>query len=178
MSAVEIRPHVPELGSLKVVPDPRPRLARCRLEVDRRAGTAIWQGEKAGGKPVELRLGDAPGELAEIVRVVYPSAFPNAVDVTLVGRVLLVDCTGRVLVRTEQQPQVVFEQAWPFSVLDAGGLPVREQRFRNTRLLQEAHPGAARLWPLSAGVGWFMLTVGGAVALLMALVAVIVAALG
>ena len=178
MSAVEIRPGVPDLGSLKVFPDPRPRLARCRLVVDRRAGTAQWTGEKEGAEPVELTLGEAPGEVAEIVRAVYPSAFPNAADATLVGRVLLVDSTGRVLARTEQQPQAVFEQAWSFDVLDRSGLPVREQRFANTRLAQKAFPGTARMWPLTAGVGWFFLTVGGTIAVLLALLALVVAVLG
>lgn len=178
MSRIEIRPHVPVLGALPVFPDPRPRMARCRLVVDRWNGTAEWQGERKRQEPVTLRVGNAPGELAEIVRIVYPSTFPSAAVRVLVGRVLLVDSTGRVLARTEQQPQVVFEQAWPFSVLDASGLPVREQRFHNTRLAQKTFPGAARAWPLTAGRGWFLLTMTLGLSVLFGLAALLVVLTG
>jgi hypothetical protein len=178
VSAVEIRPFVPELGDLKVVPDPRPRLARTRLVVDRAAGTAVWHGERERDAPVELRLGSGRGELAGLVRAVYPPAMPSGLETRLAGRVLLVDGEGAVLVRSGQHTQAVFDRAWPLAVLDASGLPVREERFRNTRLAQQAHRGAAPFWPLTAGLGWFALSLGIALALFWGAVALIVAVLG
>jgi hypothetical protein len=159
VNAVEIRPYVPEMGGLKVVPDPRPWIERCRLVVDRQAGTATWLDDSRTQRRVDLRLGDGPGELYEVVRTVYPPAMPNDPNTTLNGRLLLVDRAGRVLARSLPLPQPLFEQMWPFSLLDSTGLPVREERFRNTRLAQKAHPGAAPLWPVTAGYGWLMLTV-------------------
>jgi hypothetical protein len=78
-----------------------------------------------------------------------------------------------VLVRAASLPEAAFEQAWPSSLLERTGLPVREARFRNSRLAHKAHRGAAPHWPVSAGFGWLMLTVAAVllgVALLVALV--------
>jgi hypothetical protein len=158
VNGVEIRPHVPELGDVRIVPDPRPWIARCQLVVDRRAGTATWSDDSRKQRRADLRVGEGPGELYEIVRAVYPPAMPNDQHTTLSGRLLLVDRTGRVLARSLLLPQPLFEQMWPFSLLDSTGLPVREERFGNTRLAQRAHPGAAPLWPVTAGWGWFLLT--------------------
>jgi hypothetical protein len=178
MTALEVRPVVPEMGGIKVVPDPRPRIERCRLVVDRTAGTATWLSDGAKQERVEFRIGDGPGELAGLVRAVYPPMMPNAWETVLAGRVLLVDASGRVLARSGMLTQVLFEQAWPMGLLESTGLPVREERFRNTRLAQKAHPGAAPLWPLTAGFYWFVLTVATIVALLFGVVAAVVALTG
>ena len=178
MSAVEVRPFVPDLGPLKVVPDPRPGIERCRLVVDRAAGTAIWLSDGRRQERVELRLGSGPGELCEIIRALYPPTMPHAWDTLLGGRLLLVDAGGRVLVRSTMLPQLLFDQMWPLPLLESTGLPVREERFRNTRLAHRAHPGAAPLWPLTAGYGWFLLTVGTIVALLFGVLAAVVAVTG
>ena len=158
MSPVEVRPHVPELGEVQIWPDPRPWIACCRLVVDRRAGTATWLDDSRRQRRVELRLGGEPGELHGIVRALYPPAMPNDAHTTLSGRLLLVDRSGRVLGRSLLLPQPLVEQMWPVGLLDGTGLPVREERFRNTRLAQRAHPGAAPMWPVTAGWGWFLLT--------------------
>ncbi|MGY1703942.1 hypothetical protein ACI79C_05150 [Geodermatophilus sp. SYSU D00697] len=178
MTAVEVRPVVPEMGGVKVVPDPRPRIERCRLVVDRSAGTATWLSDGGKQERRDLRIGDGPGELAGLVRAVYPPMMPNAWETVLAGRVLLVDAGGRVLARSGMLTQVLFDQAWPMGLLKSTGLPVREERFRNTRLAQKAHPGAAPLWPLTAGFYWFLLTVATIVALLFGAVAAVVAVTG
>jgi hypothetical protein len=178
MRAVEVRPVVPEMGGLKVVPDPRPRIERCRLVVDRTAGTATWLSDGAKQERVEFRIGDGPGELAGLVRAVYPPAMPNAWDTVLAGRVLLVDSGGRVLARSAMLTQALFDQAWPMGLLESTGLPVREERFRNTRLAHKAHPGAAPLWPFTAGYFWFLLAIGTIVAVFFGLLAVVVAITG
>jgi hypothetical protein len=178
MTAVEVRPVVPEMGSLKVVPDPRPRIERCRLVVDRAAGTATWLSDGGKQERLDLRIGNGPGELAALVRAVYPPAMPNGIDTKLAGRVLLVDSTGRVLARSGTLTQALFDQAWPMSLLESTGLPVREERFRNTRVAQKAHPGVAPLWPLTAGYFWFLLTIGMVVALLVGTLSVVVAITG
>jgi hypothetical protein len=177
VSAVEIRPTVPDMGAVKVLPDPRPWIERCRLVVDRRAGTAVWLSDHRKQERVELRIGDRPGELAAIVRVLHPPLMPNALETVLSGRLLLVDAGGRVLARSLMVPQVLFDQMWPFPVLEASGLPVREERFRNTRLAQKAHPGAAPMWPVTAGYGWLLLTVFTVLAVVFGLMALIVALL-
>jgi hypothetical protein len=178
MSAVEVKPHVPDMGDLRIVPDPRPGIARCRLVVDRSAGTATWTPDRGRAMPVELRLGDGPGELAGIVWAIYPPAMPNALETVLGGQLLLVDGAGRVLARSTMVPQVLFEQMWPFDLLDATGLPVQEERFRNSRLAQKAHRGAAPHWPVTAGFGWLMLTTSTAIGLVAALVTLVVLLLG
>ena len=159
MSARVVRPLPVEKGPVKVVPDPVPRLAHCRLTVDATAGTAEWVPDKIGAAPVTLAVGTGPGQFAGLVRAVYPGAFPNAVHDSLSGRVLLVDGRGTVVARSAQVPQSVFDQAWPIAVLRQSGLPVTEKRFKNTRLLHKAHRGAAPLWPLTAGYFWFLLTI-------------------
>jgi hypothetical protein len=103
---------------------------------------------------------------------------PNAWETMLAGRVLLVDGTGRVLARSGLLTQALFDQAWPMSLLESTGLPAREERFRNTRLAQKAHPGAAPLWPLTAGYLWFLLTIGTIVAVLLGTLAAVVAVTG
>ncbi|MGY1688853.1 hypothetical protein [Geodermatophilus sp. SYSU D01105] len=178
MTALEVRPVVPEMGDVKVVPDPRPRIERCRLVVDRSAGTATWLSDGAKQERVGFRIGDGPGELAGLVRALYPPMMPNAWDTVLAGRVLLVDSGGRVLARSGMLAQALFDQAWPMGLLESTGLPVREERFRNTRLAQKAHPGTAPLWPLTAGYGWFLLSVATLVALLFGVVAAVVALTG
>lgn len=172
MSAVEVRPHIPDFGSEPVVPDPRPGLERCRLQVDRDAGTAVWVD---GGRRVELRLGDAPGELAGLVRAVYPPLMPNAFLTTIAGQLLLVDSTGAVLVRGTSLPRGAFDQAWPASLLARTGLPVQEAEFRNSRLAHKAHRGAAPHWPVTAGFGWLLLTTTTCLLAVAALVALVVA---
>ena len=179
MSVVEIRPPMPELRGISW-PDPRPGFSRCRLLVDRTAGTATWIGDVSRAQQEEFRLGQGAGELAELVRVIHPPPFLKRYwyDPGLWGRLLLVDGTGRVLARSRLLPQYAFEQMWPFSVLDASGLPVAEERFANTRLAQRAHPGAAPLWPFTAGPGWLLLTNLGITALLFALIALVVVLTG
>jgi hypothetical protein len=174
MSAVEIRPPMPELTGISW-PDPRPGFSRCRLLVDRTAGTATWTGDVSRAHQQDFRLGSGAGELAGLVRAIYPRSLWEA---DLCGRLLLVDGTGRVLARSRLLPQYAFEQMWPFSVLDASGLPVTEERFANTRLVQKAHPGAAPLWPFTAGYGWLMLASFGVTALLFALIALLVVLTG
>jgi hypothetical protein len=144
MTALEVRPVVPEMGDLKVVPDPRPRIERCRLVVDRSAGTATWLSDGAKQERLELRIGDGSGELAGLVRAVYPPMMPNAWETVLAGRVLLVDSRGRVLARSGMLTQVLFDQAWPMGLLESTGLPVREERFRNTRLPRRHTPAPPR----------------------------------
>ena len=178
MSAVEIRPVVPDMGAVTVLPDPRPWIERCRLVVDRRAGTALWRSDLRRQTQVELRLGQGPGELAGIVRALYPPLMPNSLDTVLSGRLLLVDGTGRVLTRSLMVPQTLFDQMWPSSLLQSTGLPVREERFRNTRLAQKAHPGAAPLWPVTAGYGWLLLTVFTVLAASAGVIAAVVALMG
>jgi hypothetical protein len=178
MSAVELRPYVPEMGDTPVVPDPRPWIERSRLIVDRQAGTAVWLADTRKQERVELRLGDAPGELAAVVRVIYPPLFPNAWFPRLNGRLFLVDCDGRVLARSLSLPQTLFEQMWPFDLLDRAGLPMREERFRNTRLMHAALPGSAPPWPLTAGYGWFLLTVTAGLAVLFGLATLVVVVTG
>lgn len=175
MSLVEVRPHIPDLGTEPVVPDPRPGLERCRLQVDRDAGTALWVADGRRPRRVELRLGDAPGELAALVRAVYPPLMPNAFTTTVAGQLLLVDSTGAVLVRGTTLPRAAFEQAWPASLLERTGLPVQEAEFRNSRLAQKAHRGAAPHWPLTAGFGWLLLTATACLLGIALLVALVVA---
>ena len=55
---------------------------------------------------------------------------------------------------------------------------MREERFRNTRLAQQAHPGAAPLWPLTAGFGWLLLSTAVAIALVVGVVALVVTGTG
>ncbi|SOD92949.1 hypothetical protein [Blastococcus haudaquaticus] len=155
MNAVEIRPGMPDMSYFKGTPDREPALRRCRLVVDRSAGTATWVGDGLRERRVDLTLGEGPGQLAELVRVVYPWFFLSD---ELAGRLLLVDSGGRVLARSMRASQRIFEQMWPFDVLDASGLPVREERFANSRRLQQAHRGAAPDWPITAGRGWMLLT--------------------
>lgn len=174
MTAVEIRPPVPELTGISW-PDPRPGFARCRLVVDRAAGTATWTGDRSRDEPREFRLGQGPGELAALVRALYPRSLWQP---ELCGRLLLVDGAGRTLARSRLLPQYAFEQMWPFPVLDASGLPVTEERFANTRLVQKAHRGAAPLWPWTAGYGWLMLSSFAFTAVLFALIALVVVATG
>ena len=174
MSSVELRPHVPELGEVRIVPDPRPWIARCRLVVDRQAGTATWLDDFRRQHRVELRLGAQPSELYEVVRAVYPPAMPNDEHTTLSGRLLLVDRSGRVLARSLLPPRPLLEQMWPVGLLDGTGLPVREEHFANTRLAQRAHPGAAPMWPITAGWGWFFVTVSLCLALLAGLATLVV----
>jgi hypothetical protein len=178
VTPVEIRPRVPEMGSVRIVPDPRPWIERCRLVVDRQAGSALWLDDWRKQHRVELRLGDGPGELHGLVRAVYPPMMPNAPETTLSGRLLLIDRDGRVVARSTLLPQPLFEQMWPFDLLDATGLPVREERFRNTRLAQQAHPGTAPLWPITAGFGWLMLTVVVVLGVLVGAAALVVAVTG
>jgi hypothetical protein len=155
VSAVEIRPDIPDLAGVLMIPDPGPGIARCRLIVDHDAGTAVWLSDGRSQERVELRIGDGPGELADVLRLVYPRDFwfPDH----LAGRLLLVDSTGRVIARSRLVQQDVFFQTWPYPVLDASGLPVREVRYRNSRLVQKAHPGAAPSWPFTAGYCWMLL---------------------
>ena len=154
MSAVEIRPGVPDdLSCYRFQPDREPGLDRCRLVVDRSAGTATWIGDGYRVRRVEMRLGLGAGELAGVVRAVSPYVFQG-----LWGRVLLVDGNGRVLARSRLAPKEVLEQLWPLDAFDGTGLPVRAEEFRNTRVKQRAHPGAAPAWPFTAGVGWLQLT--------------------
>lgn len=176
MSVAEIRPPMPELTGLSW-PDPRPGFSRCRLVVDRAAGTATWTGDLSRARQQEFRLGSGDGELAALVRALHPRSFWLVAN-DLCGRLLLVDGTGRVLARTRLLPQYAFEQMWPFDVLDASGLPVTEERFADTRLVQKAHPGAAPLWLFTAGYGWLMLTCFGITALLFALIALVVVLTG
>lgn len=175
MSVVEVRPRVPDLGAQPVVPDPRPGLERCRLQVDQDAGTAVWVADGRRPRRTELRLGDAPGELAALVRAVYPPAMPGAWSTTLAAQLLLVDSTGAVLARAAMLPQAAFEQAWPTSLLARTGLPVQEARFRNSRTAQRAHRGAAPHWPVTAGFGWLLLTVTTSLLVVVLLVSVVVA---
>lgn len=178
MTSVEIQPHVPEMGDVRMIPDPRPWIERCRLVVDRAAGTATWSNDSRKQDRLELRLGDGPGELYEIVRAIYPPMMPNDLNTVLSGRLFLVDREGRVLAKSLMVPQALFEQMWPFDLLDATGLPVREARFKNTRLAQKAHPGAAALWMVTAGFGWLMLTTFTAIAVVAALVTLVVLLVG
>jgi hypothetical protein len=174
MTAVEIRPPMPELTGINW-PDPRPGFARCRLIVDRAAGTATWTGDRARVEPREFRLGQGPGELAGLIRVLHPRSLWQP---ELCGRLLLVDGTGRTLARSLLLRQYAFEQMWPFPVLDASGLPVTEERFTNTRLAQKAHRGAAPLWPLTAGYGWLLLSSFAFTAVLFGLIALVVVVTG
>lgn len=176
MTAVEVRPFVPGPSRQKVVPDPRPGLERCRLVVDRDAGTLTWHPE-GGSDSTSLPLGDGPGQVAAVVRAVYPASFHFGVDTLLSGRVLLVDSTGRVLLRSKLLTQELFDEAWPLTLLRTSGLPAREERFGSTRVLQRAHRGAAPLWPLTAGFGWFLLSTLVVVLGLLGLVALLVALL-
>jgi hypothetical protein len=174
VSAVETRPPMPELKGVSW-PDPRPGLARCRLAVDRAVGTATWTGDGSRTEQHEFRLGDGPGELAALIRVVHPRSFWEP---DLSGRLLLVGSTGRVLARSRLLPQYAFEQMWPFSVLDASGLPVTEEWFDNIRLAQKAHPGAAPLWLFTAGYGWLLLASFTFTAVLFGLIALVVVLTG
>lgn len=178
MTAVELRPVVPDLGDLRIVPDPRPRIERSALVVDRSAGTAVWHSDDRTPRRVELRLGRGRGELATLTRAVYPPFMPHGFDTRLSGRLLLLDGTGRVLARSLLLPQELFDQAWPRTLLEQSGLPVSEERFRNTRVAESAHAGTAPLWPLTAGYGWFLLTVGSAVAAVIALLVLVLALTG
>lgn len=178
MSARVVRPRPVEKGPVRVFPDPGPRLAHCRLTVDAAAGAAEWVPDQVGAAPVTLTVGSGPGQLAGLVRAVYPGAFPNAVHVALCGRVLLVDGSGAVLARSAQVPQNVFDQAWPIAVLRQSGLPVAEERFKNTRLLQRTHRGAAPLWPLTAGYLWFLLSITVVLLLVAGLATILVQATG
>ena len=171
----EVRPVVPPVGGRKAVPDPRPRLARCSLVVDHDSRTATWRGDDRTPSTVELALGEGPGQLQRLVRVLYPPLMPGGEDTVEAGRLLLVDSTGRTLVRSGALTGVLFDQAWPYDLLTGCGLPVSEQRFRSTRHLQAAHPGAAPAWPLTAGFGWFVLTVALALLVLAGLAAGVVA---
>lgn len=171
----EVRPVVPPVGGRKVVPDPRPRLARCSLVVDQDQCTATWRGDDRTPSTVELTLGNGPGQLQRLVRVLFPPLMPGDADTVEAGRLLLVDSGGRTLVRSSVLTGVLFDQAWPYDLLITCGLPVSEQRFRSTRVLQAAHPGAAPLWPLTAGFGWFVLTVSLALLALAGLAAGVVA---
>ena len=156
MSAVEIRPFMPDLSGALVLTDPRPGVARCRLVVDVDAGRASWLGDGRSAEPVDLRIGDRSGELAAVLRLVYPRSFWLPHD--LAGRLLLVDSTGRVLARSRLVRQSILFQMWPYRVLDACGLSVKEVRYRNSRLVQKEHPGAAPSWPFTAGYYWLLLT--------------------
>jgi hypothetical protein len=166
---------MPAMGTATMIPDPRPGFARCRLIVDRAAGTATWVGDGRTEDRRQLRIGDAPGELSAVVRVIYPRSlwWP-----ALAGRLLLVDSSGTVLARSMVLQQDLFFQMWPYSVLDRSGLPATEERFHNTRLLQKAHRGAAPSWPFTAGYGWLLLTCAVLVAVLFGAAALLIALTG
>jgi len=156
MTIIELRPEPITSTAHRIVPDPAPRLARCRLTIDRAARSATWRPDSLRDGDLVLPLGDGPKELHALVRAVYPPAMPNSPDMVLSGRLLLVDSSGRVLARSGVLPQEAFAQAWPTDVLESSGLPVREERFRNTRLLQKRYRGAAPLWPVTSGFLWFL----------------------
>ncbi len=156
MSVIEIRPGIPDdMHCFRGLPDREPGLDRCRLVLDRSAGTATWIGDGYRVRRVEMRIGPGSGELAGVVRAVYPSSLYRA---GLWGRLFLVDGTGRVLARSLLAPQDVLEQFWPLSAFDGTGLTVRAEEFRNTRLAHKAYPGAVPTWPFNAGVGWSYLS--------------------
>ena len=176
MSAVELRPDTPDLSGSLVFADPRPGFARCRLRVDLGAGTASWLGDGRSREPVDLSIGDGPGELAAVLRLVHPRNFWFPHD--LAGRLLLVDSAGRVLARSRLVQQAVLFQMWPYLVLDACGLPVREVRYRNSRLVQKAHPGAAPSWPFTAGYFWLLLATSVLTSAFVGLMALVVVLTG
>ncbi len=176
MNAVDIHPDTPDLSGSLMFPDPRPGFARCRLRVDLGASTASWLGDGRSQEPVDLRIGDGSGELAAVLRLIYPRNFWFPHD--LAGRLLLVDSTGRVLARSRLVQQAILFQMWPYQVLDACGLPVREVRYRNSRLVQKAHPGATPSWPFTAGYYWLLLTTAVLTAALFGLMALVVVLTG
>jgi hypothetical protein len=175
MSVMEIRPGMPDLSYFKGLPAREPRLSRCRLVVDRSAGTATWEGDGRRPDRVDMEVGDGPGQLAALVRAIYPRS-PYLPELS--GRLLLVDGTGRVLARSMVVNQRIFEHMWPFGALDAAGLPVREERFTNTRRLQKTHPGAAPTWPFTAGYGWVVLSSMAIAALIIGVAALVVVVTG
>jgi len=175
VSAVEIRPGVADdMSCYLLMPDREPGLDRCTLVVDRSAGTATWTGDGYRMRRAKMRLGLGAGELAEVVRAVSPYVCQGG----LWGRLLLVDGNGRVLARSLLAPQEVLEQFWPLDAFDGTGLPVRAEEFRNTRLLQRAHPGAAPAWPFTAGYFWLQLACLVSTGALLGLIALVVVLTG
>lgn len=156
MSAVEIRPSMPDLHRSRSRLDPRRGFDRCALIVVREVDTAAWLSDGFPQRRVNLPLGDGPGQLAALVRANYPQNFRVPIPV---GRLLLVDSSGRVLARSRLLSHDLLHETWPDAVLEASGLPIREAQFKNTRLVQKAHRGAAWSWPFTAGYCWMMLSI-------------------
>ncbi len=115
-------------------------------------------------------VGDQPGGVLTVTQVEHFVPLPG-------DDALLVDSTGAVVVRSRLLPQELFDEAWPLTLLRTSGVPAREEGFASTRVLQQAHRGAAPLWLLTAGFGWFLLTVLVVVLALLGVVALLVAVL-
>jgi hypothetical protein len=156
VSAVGIRPFMPDLHPSRYLLDPRRGFDRCALIVVREVGTAGWLSDGFPQHRVNLLLGDGPGQLTAVVRASYPQNFRVPIPV---GRLLLVDSAGRVLGRSRLLSYDLLHETWPDAVLEASGLQVREAQFKNTRLVQKAHRGAAWSWPFTAGYCWMALAI-------------------
>ncbi|MCA0146557.1 hypothetical protein [Blastococcus sp. LR1] len=142
------------------------KIPHCSLTIDRESGVVTWV-DDAVRRRVQLPLGNGPGEVAGLLRASYPPVKAGHPQLPDVFRLMLVDGSGRVLARSAVRAAAHMDQMWPVELLETSGLPVQTRRFKNTRLLNKAHPGAAPLWVFSGGLWLLMLwSLLGAVLLL------------
>ncbi|RBY87095.1 hypothetical protein DQ244_17300 [Blastococcus sp. TBT05-19] len=152
---VVLRPEIPEpaaAGGLLVG-----NLPTSSLTIDRERGEVTWVDDAIRQRRVQLPLGTGPGEVAGLLRAIFPPTKIGHPRLPDVFRVMLVDDSGRVLARSAARPASWLDEMWPVELLEASGLPVQTRRFDNTRLLHKAHPGAAPLWVFTGGLWLLML---------------------
>ncbi|RZU32718.1 hypothetical protein [Blastococcus saxobsidens] len=147
---VVLRPGVPEMnaGSRYVARN----VENCSLAIDRQNSQVTWVDDAFRQGCVQLPLGPGSGEVAGLLRATFPpikAAHPRYPDV---WRLMLVDGDGHVLARSAPQRLQWRDTMWPVESLETSGLPVHDRRFRSTRHMQKAHPGAAPLWMFTGGI--------------------------
>ena len=143
------------------IPEPRPRVgfghsvARSYLAIDRERGEVTWADDNVRQRRVQLPLGSGPGEVAALLRARYRPSYYGPWYMPDECRLMLVDGEGRVLARSASWVVRNFDRGWPVGLLEATGLPVHDQRFENTSVMNEVYPGSA---PMSWLTGNFWMT--------------------
>lgn len=169
MGQVVIRPALPDMSVLRVIPNPTEAVRQSYLRLDPAAGELFWRADRAGATEQRLPLGADRGGVVHLVVVSYPTLN----SVTEGARLLLTDEGDRVLASSRSWPRPLFEQVWSEQVLQpvrAAGVDVVVREFRSPRRVQRAYPGGARYWYLTSEPWLFLIIVGGGVTLVVLIV--------